>query len=245
MGELDRAARDLSHLREVDIRDCHRHVGAGARLLADRDVIDRNRPAGGWSSLAAATRGFDRPVRSRFRRVRLSKRIDQPRQHHGEAQGKRGTKCDANIWLLFSSNEAMRFAVARQAFPEHKEGNGHHHNPEEECQHSMSPQLTLAGAGHHPTAECLRSPRAIANTGMTSSRMFKARSSEAYSAILSSAARRTRSFPNPSSTPGRFRAFLANADEPLRGAQDVCAGAPRGRGPMSGQQLACLLEQAA
>jgi hypothetical protein len=34
MGELDGAARDLSHLRQVDVHDCHRHVGAGAGLLA-------------------------------------------------------------------------------------------------------------------------------------------------------------------------------------------------------------------
>ena len=34
----DRAARDLSHLREVDLRDRHRHVDLGAGVLAPRFV---------------------------------------------------------------------------------------------------------------------------------------------------------------------------------------------------------------
>jgi hypothetical protein len=41
MGELDRAARDLSHVRQVDIRDCHRHVGAGAN---NQESLERGLP---------------------------------------------------------------------------------------------------------------------------------------------------------------------------------------------------------
>ena len=42
-----------------------------------------------------------------------------------------------------------------------------------------------------------------------------------------------------------FRTLRANADEPLRGTQDICAGSPRRRGPMSRQQLPRFLEKAA
>jgi hypothetical protein len=61
--------------------------------------------------------------------VPLSKGINQPRQHHGEAQSERRAKRDGNVGLPFSSDEAMHFSVARQACPEHKDGNDHHRRP--------------------------------------------------------------------------------------------------------------------
>src|SRR5919106_1662878 len=59
MGELDRIARDLSHVREMDLGHCHRHVGAGAGLFAAREVIDANRPVG-WP-VAACRRAHSIP----------------------------------------------------------------------------------------------------------------------------------------------------------------------------------------
>ena len=59
VGEFDRAARDLSHLREVDVLDCYCHVVLGAGVLAPRLVtvipwcysLARSRRRGGPSAI--------------------------------------------------------------------------------------------------------------------------------------------------------------------------------------------------
>jgi hypothetical protein len=86
--------------------------------------------------------------------------------------------------------------------------------------------------------------KAIANTGMTSSSTIQGSLIGDEQNIVRGV-RRLRSSSMASRAGGWFRTFLADADEPLRRAYEVPAGAPRWHGPVAGQQLAGFLEQAA
>ena len=131
----------------------------------------------------------------------------------------------------------MRLAVARQALPEHNEGNGHHHNPQEECQH-LSPQLPSLARAITPQRSAYNHQSHGQYRDDVEQNVPRPGHRKEFHIVVTRTANTM--VPGPSPTPGRFCALLGNADEPLRGAQEIGTRAPRGSGPMPSSAIGAL-----